>query len=305
MRYYTEKNIENYKSMEKLSLVAFCAELPNLLLTAASAFASNTAVVWVDTINSLGETLHCFIVYLVTRTIRKENGDKYNFGVDRLEVFSSFICDALVILGLLAVLTGAIYGIIAPSYPADSLLFFVIIKCSNIAWDLVFLIKSIKASKKEDSRLFDSEVKNYTKALSFDVIIGIIVFATYFFRKERWICYVNPAVSIILIGYFLNLYIRRIKDAIGELSDKSLSIANQDEVYDIVMSYPEIIKKIEEVNCRKLNNKTYIDVCLVMHDNVTYEEQRKYLAAIREKILDMIPDCIVRLVIGQDTFESD
>jgi len=43
----------------------------------------------------------------------------------------------------------------------------------------------------------------------------------------------------------LTIYIKKIKESTAELSDKSLSIKNQDEVYDIIMSHPEIIERIE------------------------------------------------------------
>lgn len=300
MRIPKNENVENYKNMQKLALSEFIAEFPNLVLTFIGALAANTVIVWVDCINSFGRTLHTFIVFILAGKMKKETGEKYNFGLERLEVFVSFICDVLVIACMLTIFSGAVYCIIEPQKPSNSLLGVMILKASNITFDVIFLVNQVKICKEHSSSINDSELANCIRELSFDVIVAVVICISYFFRSEAWVCYLNPIVSIILLIYFFVVFSKRIAVSIGQLSDVSLPIKEQDEIYDIVLNYPKTVKRIDAVNCRKLNKKIYIDVCIKMKDGVTYGDQQEYLTLLERDIKVKYPESEIRLVITRD-----
>lgn len=290
-----------YKKQARVALGGLIAEVPNLVLTIILAFRANNILCWIDTVVSVSVVIHYLIVVAVSMKMAKENGDKYNYGLERLEVFTSFICDLIISLTMLVLLGSAIYGIVAPQKPDDSMLWFIILKSVNTAFDVYFLINGIMIVKKRKSRLNETELNNYLNNLIHDVLILIASVFSYIFRDKDASAYISSIVGIICIVYFLYTYIKHIRTLVKELSDASLSIKEQDYLLDVVLENNKGLKKIKGVNCHTLNGVVYVDIVVSFQYDITYENEQAFLKLAKEKIQDKHPKAIVRLVIEDDT----
>lgn len=291
-------HVENYKKATKLAFVSVVANLPNFILVLISAFSARSAVVWVDVFVSFGETTHATLVWLVTWKMVREMGDKYNFGMARLEVFFSFVCDLIVTIGMIGVAIGAAYSIISPEAPTSSVLLFCILKCANSLYDAIALAKQSKITKENPSKLNETERITYRNSLISDVSVGLLALICYLLRDLTFTLYLSPIVSIGMAIYFIYDYIKHMRKSFREIVDASLPIPRQDEIYDIVLENRELVKRIESVNCRRINNKSHIEITLVFHDHVTYGQIHAHLEKIRPQIEALEPDCFVCLVVG-------
>lgn len=290
-----------YKKQARVALGGLIAEVPNLVLTIILAFRANNILCWIDTVVSVSVVIHYLIVVAVSMKMAKENGDKYNYGLERLEVFTSFICDLIISLTMLVLLGSAIYGIVAPQKPDDSMLWFIILKSVNTAFDVYFLINGIMIVKKRKSRLNETELNNYLNNLIHDVLILIASVFSYIFRDKDASAYISSIVGIICIVYFLYTYIKHIRTLVKELSDASLSIKEQDYLLDVVLENNKGLKKIKGVNCHTLNGVVYVDIVVSFQYDITYENEQAFLKLAKEKIQDKHPKAMVRLVIEDDT----
>lgn len=291
----SEKDV--YKKQIKVALIGLIAEVPNLVLTIILAFQANNILCWIDTVVSVSVVLHYSIVVFVSFKMARENGDKYNYGLERLEVFTSFICDLIISLTMLILLGSSIYGLIHPQRPDDSLMWFMILKGCNLAFDIYFFINGIIIVKKRKSRLNETELNNYLTNMVHDVLILIASIICYFLRDKDISGYLSSIVGIICISYFLFTYIKHIKDLVKELSDVSIPIKHQDELLDIVLENSKGIKKIEGVNCHTLNGILYVDIVLSFHNEITYEAQKDLLKTVKEKIQEKHPKAKIRIVL--------
>jgi len=293
-----------YKKQAIVAVFGLLAEVPNLVLTIIFAFQANTVLCWIDTIVSVSIILHYSIVVYVSAKMTKENGDKYNYGVERLEVFSSFICDLLISLTMLILLGTSIYGLFVPQQPEQGLLGFLIVKIANVAFDVVFLINGIIIVKKRKSRLNETEVNNYLNSLIHDAVIMFACIACYILKDNIASAYISPIVGIISILYFLFTYFKHIRSLVKELSDVSIPVEGQDELLDIVLNNREGIKKIQGINCHTLNSILYVDIVLSFKDEITYEKQKSFMNTVTEKIHEKHPKARVRLVFEDEVSPS-
>ncbi len=300
MKLYNNLHADNYKKLEKLSLFAFLSNLPNFFIVTYSAIVGNTAVVWVDALVSLGETLHTMIVWLVAIGMRKESGDKYNYGMGRLEVFVSLICDIIISIGMFGVMFGAVYSIFYPEIPGSSLILFCIVKVSNASFDLYFLIKQVKICRTHNSKLNQTEKVSYRNALINDVTVGVVALICYIFKEHSFVQYLSPIVSIGLAIWFLTTYIRHVRVSIREISDASLPIKVQDDIYDAVIADLTLVKRVSAVNCHRLNDTTYVDVGVELQPDTTFAQTEQYLADIKARIRQVDDTAIVQLIIAKE-----
>lgn len=300
MRLFTNDFSKSYSIQCRVALIAFLLELPNLVLCAVNAIFANTLVVWADCAQSLGATLHCFIVFLVARMLKKDTGDRFNFGIERFESFISLLCDALLFMSYLSLIGIAVIGIINPSQPDDSLGFFLVLKLINIAFDFYLVISQKKALNARRSRLTETEYAKQKDELLHDIIIGIVVCICFFLRSYEWSWYFSPAFTIILCLFFVVGCVKRLKQVIADLSDVSLSIEEQDGLMDIILDHASEIKKIYSVDCRTMNHKLHVDVHLSFSDDTTYDSVQSVLAKIEKSILELYPDAVTRIVIQND-----
>lgn len=296
MKLVDQSTVKVYKAQIRTALLALIAELPNLILSIIISFSANSVLCWIDSVVSFSTVLHLSLVMFVSIKMARETGDKYNYGLERLEVFTSFICDLLISLVMLILLGTSIYGFFVLQYPTNNLLYFVIVKGANIAFDVGFLISGLRIQKKRKSRLNETEVNVYLNNLIHDSLIGITVVICYFLRDHKIAALLSPIVGIISILYFIYTYVKHIKKLVKELSDVSIPIKDQDEIFDIVLHNKEGIKRINSVNCHTLNNKLYVDIVLSFNDEITFDKQTKFLNDVKSQIIKRYKDATVRLV---------
>jgi len=297
MHISSNANTENYKKATKLALASVIANFPNFILVTISAFTSHSSVVWVDVLVSFGETTHAALVWLVTRKMVHETGDRFNFGMGRMEVFLSFICDLLVTVGMIGVSVGSLMNILTPVAPSSSVLMFCILKCINSTYDAIAFYRQDKITKENPSKLNETERITYRDSLINDVSVGALALICYLLRGYSFSVYFNPIFSIGLSVFFIIGYVRHMKVSFDEIVDASLPLPRQDEIYDIVLSNRDLVRRISSVNCRRMNNKTHIELSLVFADDVSYRQIAAYLTEVKQQVEILEPDCFLSIVI--------
>lgn len=297
MRAYRNEHADTYRKQEKTAWIAFLSEFPNLVISVVTAFFAGTLVCWTDCASSLESTTHCLLVALMSGRMKKETGDRYNYGMDRLEIFISFICDSLAVIGMLIIMVSSVYGLFFPQQPEESLLWFLILKGINMAFDLYFLFNQKKINRMHSSKLNESELKKSRYNLISDAAVGVAVLVCFVFRTQVWVAYLSPAFSIVMAAVFAAGYIRHISRSVTELLDAALPITEQDKLYDIVLQNRQMIRKIESVSSHRLNERVYVDICLSLLEQTTFAEQKELLAQLNRDIQQIMPGAEVRLLV--------
>jgi len=297
MRIPANNDVKTYKKQSRVAFEGLLAELPNLVVSLINAFFANTLLVWSDTFSSFGTCIHYLCVFVAAGKMKKETGDRYNFGLERLETFVSFICDLLMGMGYLVLMGISVYGILHPSQPDDALGYFLILKIINIGFDTYFYVNQLKIQKKHNSRMNETETANCLNNLILDVLTGIMACFCFFFRAYRWAWYISPAVVIVMTGVFFYRCVQQIRGAIADLSDASIPIGEQDELFDIVLNHASGIEKVYGVNCRMMNGKLYVEIDLTFKNAITFSAQQEVLEKIDSEVKEHFPNSTTRFLI--------
>lgn len=290
-------NQKEYKKQSEVALLGFLAEFPNLVIEIINGIFSNSMFVWADCWASFESTSQCAIVYLTAHRIEKETGETYNFGVERLETLVSLLCNLLILAGYLVIVITAFFQLFHPAAPTDAIGYFLLLKATNVLTDSFFYIEKRRIQKKNPTRLSQTEASRALENLAADSVTGAIACVCCFFRAQVWSWYVSPAAALVLGAAVIPRCLKRIISSFSELSDKSFSIAQQDAVFDIVLEHTNLIERIISVNCRTMNDKSFVEITAAFKNNVTYEQQTKLMQEIDKEIQAVMGSCTLKLII--------
>ena len=230
-------NKSGYEKQQNLSIAQFLAELPNFVAVVVSAILSRNLLVYIDLLDSSMYLISLGLIIILSRKLRKDLRYEYNYGVGKIEAISSLFCDGMAFLGLLITLGFSVHAIFFPEQPSDLVIAVVGLKVINVSFDTVFFVKQRKIIKMHNSSISKANYAEALSALLFDSVTLISLFAIWLLRDNYIGLYISPVVSIFVAFYLMFGYIRRTKQALNELTDKTLPEEEQMKILNILTRY--------------------------------------------------------------------
>lgn len=282
---------KNYKTQEKLEIIAFFAELPNLIATVVAIFLTRSGIVLVDLLSSFGSTLHNAAVTLLSHHLKKENGDIFNYGVEKIEAMAAISCNMLMIIGFSCAVFYGIYTCFVVSAPSDKLYMFIFIKGFNISFDLWFLLQNKRNAKFRNNTVSKTEIATYKAYLLDDLIVFTATVFSYLFRHISWIVYFAPVFSGCNALYAISICIKEIKTNIKDLIDLAPSVEFQDRVADIIFEHRKAFQTISFINFKKSSTCIIIELGLTFSDDTTFAQQIDLMDTLSKELSAKVGKC--------------
>ena len=289
-----------YKQQEKLSIAQILAELPSFFAVLVSAILSRELLVFIDLFDSFMYLISLSLVVILSKKLTADLRYKYNYGVGKIEAISSLLCDGIAFLGLVFALGLSAYEIIFPKQPNDFVIAVVGLKVINVIFDIVFFVKQRKITKIHNSAISKANYAESLSALLFDSISLVSLFAIWLFRNETLGGYISPVVSIFVAIYLMFGYVKRTRQALIELTDKTLPEEEQMKILSILTRHYGNYAQCHSINSHKSGDITRIDVHLSFENNTTFEEILKFKTQMQDEFNKQFDNCIVNIIIGND-----
>ena len=293
-------NKSGYEKQQNLSIAQFLAELPNFVAVVVSAILSRNLLVYIDLLDSSMYLISLGLIIILSRKLRKDLRYEYNYGVGKIEAISSLFCDGMAFLGLLITLGFSVQAIIIPEQPSELVIAVVGLKIINVAFDTAFFVKQHKITKIHNSAISKSNYAEALSALLFDSVALVSLFAMWLLRANPIGGYIAPVVSIFVALYLMCGYIKRTRQALDELTDKTLPEEEQMKILNILTRYYDDYSQFYSVNSHKSGDITRIDMHLSFEKTTRFEE----ILALKEKMQDefdsQFGNCIVNIIVSDD-----
>lgn len=291
-------NESGYKQQQNLSFVQFLAEVPSFIAVLFSAILSRNLLVFVDLLDSFMYLISLGLTIFLSKKLRKDLRYEYNYGVGKIEAISSLFCDGMAFLGLLVTLGLSVQAIIVPEEPSDFVIAVVGLKVINVGFDTVFFIKQRKITKIHNSAISKA---NYAEALSsllFDSVTLVSLFTIWLLRDNHIGSYISPIISILVAFYLMFGYIRRTKQSMDELTDKTLPEEQQMKILSVLTDYYDRYSEFHSINSQKSGDTVRIDICLSFEKNTEVEEVIALQKQMQEELNGQIGDCVVNIIMS-------
>lgn len=293
-------NTTGYKQQQRLALMQFLSEVPSFLTILVSALLSRTVLVFVDLLDSLGYLLRAFIVTILSKKLTKDLRYEYNYGIGKIEAISSLLCDGIVFFGLLLTLGMSVYSIIHPTQPSGLLIAVVGLKVINVIVDTVFLIKQYKIKKLHRSAISETNFAAALGALLFDSVTLVSLLVIWLLRSNPIGAYISPVISIFVAIYLMIGCIKRIKQALSELSDKTLPEEDQMKILNILIRFYNSYSQVCSVKSHKIGDSVQIDLHLAFEKDTSYEEIVTLNKQMQAEFGSQFDNCVVNIIVADD-----
>lgn len=291
------KETSSYNKQQKLTIMQFFLELPNFIAVLLSAIFSGSLIVWLDLIDSLGGIFGEGVVMTQSRKLSKDLKFKYNYGVGKVEALTTILCEGVAIGGLICIMIISIIEIINPAKPSDLIIYVVILKIINVLLDLFFVYKQYKIKKESSSKIINREFVSNIGALAFDVATLLSLLFIWLFRNFLFSWYIAPILSLVIAIVFTFFYSKHIKNAIDELSDKTLPENLQFKILKVLARHQQEYEYFDNVKSHYNGSELIIDIVICFFDDTPYKDIAEFQKTLQEELTGVLGECVVSLII--------
>ena len=288
-----------YKQQQNLSTAQLLAEAPSFAALLASAILSRNLLVFIDLLDSFMYLISLGLIVILSKKLRKDLRYKYNYGIGKIEAISSLFCDGMAFFGLLLTLGLSIQAIIVPEQPSDLVIAVVGLKVINVSFDTAFFVKQRKITKIHHSAISQANYAESLSSLLFDSVTLVSLFAIWLLRENPIGRYISPVASILIAIYLMFGYIKRTRQALTELTDKTLPEEDQMKILSILTRYYDSYSQFYSINSHKSGEVTRIDIHLSFEKNTTFEEILTLKKQMQDEFDSQFSNCILNIIVGE------
>ena len=293
-------NKSGYKQQQNLSIAQLLAELPSFVAVFVSAILSRNLLVYIDLLDTSMYLVSLGLIVILSRKLTKDLRYEYNYGIGKIEAIASMLCDSMGFFGLLITLGLSVQAIIFPKQPSALIIAVVGLKVINVCFDTAFFIKQRKITKIHHSAISKSNYAEALSALLFDSVALVSLFAIWLLREDSIGGYIAPVVSIFVAFYLMIGYVKRIRQALIDLTDKTLPEDQQMKMLRILTRHYNSYSQFYSINSHKSGEITKIDIYLSFEKNTTFEEILTLKKIMQEEFDSQFGNCIVNIIVGED-----
>ena len=293
-------NKSGYKQQQNLSIAQILAEVPSFVAVLVSAILSRNLLVFIDLFDSFMYLISLSLVVVLSKKLTKDLRYEYNYGVGKVEAISSLLCDGIAFVGLLFALGLSVHEIIFPEQPSDLVIAVVGLKVINVSFDIAFFVKQRKITQIHNSAISKANYAEALSALLFDSVALVSLFAMWLLRDNPIGVYISPVVSIFVAIYLMFGYVKRTRQSLIELTDKTLPEEDQMKILNILTRHYDSYSQFHSINSHKSGDTTRIDIHLSFEQDTTFEEILTLKKQMQEELDSLFGNCIVNIVVGED-----
>ncbi len=288
---------KGYQKQQKLSIVSFIYEIPNVIMVMLSAIVSNSILTWLDFVDSLGKVVSDGLIVVQSRKMSHDLKYEYNYGVGKLEAMTTFFCQSIEIGGLLCVIIISLMEIIHPEKPSDLLIYVVGLKVINILVDGIFVYQQNKIHKENPSTVSESELFADIGEILFDVVTFVSILIAWLLRNHPLTWYISPILSILISIYLLSICSKHIRHVFNELTDRTLPEEKQLLILKAISQFNDVYHHFGSINSHYNGIYVDIDVRVEFLPETTYLEIEQFRENLEKELKKDISNCRVSISI--------
>ena len=292
-------NKTGYKQQQNLSIAQLLAELPSFVAILISAILSRNLLVYIDLLDSSMYLISLVLIVILSKKLRKDLRYEYNYGVGKIEAIASLLCDGMGFFGLLITLGFSVQAIIVPKQPSAFVIAVVGLKVINVSFDTAFFVKQRKITKIHHSAISKSNHAEALSALLFDSVALVSLFVMWLLRDNPIGGYISPVVSIFVAIYLMSGYVKRIRQSLTELTDKTLPEEDQMKILNILTRYYSSYSQFHSINSHKSGDAVLLDLHLSFEKNTTVEDVINLKKQMQQEFDNQLGgNCITNIIVS-------
>ena len=256
------------KEIYKVTLVGSAGNVALLTFKFIAGVMGHSSAMIADAVHSLSDFITDVIVLAFVHVSAKPQDRDHDYGHGKYETFATFIIG----LALIAAATGIIVSGVAKlidwaggkQLPAPGWLALAAAIISIMVKEILYRYTVIRGKKLDSQALVANAWHHRSDALSsIGTTVGI---GGAILLGQRWTV-LDPLASVVVGGMLVKVSIGLLRASIGELTESSLSGEIEQEIEDIIRSFPDVSEP-HNLRTRRIGNRFAIEAHVRMDGNL-------------------------------------
>lgn len=272
---------------EQLTRVTLVGSLGNLILLAfkfVAGIVGHSSAMMADAVHSASDFLTDLIVLVFVRIGAKPQDASHDYGHGKFETLATFfVALALVGAAIGIIVSGAVKfarWLQGETLPLPGKLALWAALLSIVVKEILYRYTAVKGKALESPAVVANAWHHRSDALSsIGAAIGI---GGALILGERW-AVLDPLASIVVGAMLVKVAWDLLKGSTGELTDSSLPEETEQEIEDIISSFPEISEP-HNLRTRRIGNRIAIEAHVRLDGDMSLRHAHDIVSAIEHQI---------------------
>lgn len=272
------------KEIYKVTLWGSLVNALLMVLKFVAGVLGNSAAMMADAVHSVSDFVTDMVVIAFVRISSKPKDKSHDYGHGKFETLATAMIGlALVIAAIGIFVSGAKQIAIwanGGQLAQPSLIALWAALISIVLKEIIYQYTNHKAKQLDSEAMRANAWHHRSDALtSVAAAIGI---GCAIFCGEKWVVF-DPIASIIVAAFILKVSVDLMRNALGELMEKSLPDEVENEILDIVRSVPEVSEP-HDLRTRRIGNHYAIELHILMDGNLSLKSTHDKATEIEKRL---------------------
>ena len=288
--------MEREDQIRRITLIGSAGNVLLVIVKLIAGVVGHSSAMIADAVHSLSDLLTDFIVLLFVGISARPQDSSHDYGHGKFETLASLMVSIALIGAAIGIIVSgaskfaAWLGGADLQSPGKLALWVAVI--SILVKELMYQYTARKGRDLESQALVANAWHHRSDALSsIGAAIGV---AGAVLLGGRWTV-LDPLASIVVGAMLIAVALKIMRPSLGELTDESLSEAQESEIMGIISSFPEVSEP-HNLRTRHIGNKVAIEAHIRMDGEMTLNSVHQITYEIERKLKDRFgADTIVTL----------
>lgn len=287
----------SYESKQRSILAGLVFGVIGLFPAIVVVILANSLTVFSDLLRNIGVVLAVFFSWVTVQKVAKGKNPVYNYGYGKMENLSSLVVAGVMIVSM----TIIVYQII------DRFQHPVMLREIGLGIGILFSglaamfngwlwWQSYKTAKAVSSPVMESLWRLYQVKTISTICVLATLGLSLALKNYSWAVYIDPAGSIVLLGFLVFSIYGVISSSVFDLIDRTLNDSLQLIILQSLARHFESYDAIHEVRSRRSGNNIYIELFLEFDPGWSMAEVQKGIDEIKAELENRITTSQVAIV---------
>ena len=278
--------MERSKELTIVTLVGSIGNLVLLTFKFVAGIIAHSAAMTADAVHSLSDFLTDLIVLVFVRIGAKPQDASHDYGHGKFETLATlFVALALIGAAIGIIVSGAVKfarWLQGETLEMPGTLALWAALLSIVVKEVLYRYTAARGKALESPAVVANAWHHRSDALSsIGAAIGI---GGALLLGKKW-AVLDPLASIVVGGMLVKVALDLLKTSAGELTDMSLPEETEQEIEDIIRSFPEVTEP-HNLRTRRIGNRIAIEAHVRLAGEMTLHDAHEIVSAIEHKIKD-------------------
>ncbi len=278
------------REIQKVTLVGCAGNVALMICKLIAGLVGHSSAMIADAVHSLSDFVTDIIVLAFVSVSAKPQDSSHDYGHGKFETIATFFIGLALVAAATGIIVSGVLSLIdwasGASLEAPGPMALWAALLSIVVKEALYQYTAYKGKKLNSQAVIANAWHHRSDALS--SIAAAIGIGGAILLGDRWTV-LDPIASIVVGLFLVKVAVELLKKSIGELTESSLPQDTEQEIEDIITSFPEISEP-HNLRTRRIGNRIAVEAHIRMDGNMPLIDAHNLTSRVEHKLKERFGD---------------